>query len=251
MKNILYAVVFIFISTLAIAHEGEGGRVSLESEVQGDLSAGSIRYEFQLFDEQLQTTITDKAMVETHTKLLHIIVYDASKNIFNHEHPEFNGKTWTAYLDLPVAGNYFIWAQGQLQDGTEFSTFTKIQVVGGKPESPVIPLGDHRKGTDKLTVLELDKIKLKAGKMAMIKFKISREDNQSPQISPYLGALAHVIAVSPDGDELIHVHPMEGDSPNTGMIHATFPSEGDYRMWVQLRDRGELKTIPLSVTVSK
>ena len=39
--------------------------------------------------------------------------------------------------------------------------------------------------------------------------------------------------------------------PNTGMLHATFPAAGDYRLWIQLMDRGELKTVPLSVTVSK
>ena len=47
-----------------------------------------------------------------------------------------------------------------------------------------------------------------------------------------------------------HVHPMEGSDANSGMLHATFPSAGDYRVWIQLIDHGVLKTIPLSVTVT-
>ncbi len=166
-------------------------------------------------------------------------------------YPEFNGKIWSVDLTFGTNGTYFFWAQGQLNDGTEFSTFTKAVIVNGKPALPVLKLEEKRKATDGATTLEMDKTKLKAGVMAMINYKVTREDGLKPELTPYLAAPAHVIAVSPDGDELIHVHPMAGSSPNTGMIHATFPSEGDYRIWVQLIDRGELKTIPLAVSVSK
>lgn len=85
----------------------------------------------------------------------------------------------------------------------------------------------------------------------MLKFKVSRSDGLTPIMAPYLGALAHVIATPTAGDELIHVHPMEGEQPNTGMIHATFPAGGEYRLWVQFIEHDDLKTIPLSVIVSR
>lgn len=251
MKLLISLLLTTFIGAFAFAHGGDEQRISIEPEIQGPYQAGSIDYSFQIFDEETQKAVGATDLVETHTKILHMIAYDQSRNEFSHVHPEFKNKTWSANLDLPTNGSYFIWTQGQLQDGTEFSTFVKSQVINGKPEIPAKPLGDLRKSTDKGTTLELDKTRIRAGKMVMVNFKVTREDGQAPEISPYLGALAHVIAASPDGDELIHVHPMAGGSPNTGMIHATFPTEGDYRLWVQLIDKGELKTIPLSVTVFK
>lgn len=251
MKQILLTLALVLGSTLCWAHPDEDNRISIEPEVQGSHSAGPIQYDFQLFDSQTKKALGEKDLVETHTKILHFIAYDSSRNEFNHEHPTFDGKVWSVGLNLAVNGTYFFWAQGQLNDGTDFSTFAKAQLIDGKPEILAVPLSEKRRATDNFTTLELDKVKLKAGKEAMINYKVTREDSLKPELTPYLGALAHVIAVSPDGDQLIHVHPMAGSSPTTGMIHVTFPTEGDYRLWVQLVDRGELKTIPLAVSVSK
>lgn len=251
MKNLVLTFLMLLGSTLAFAHGGEEDRITIEPVIQGPYNAGAIQYRFDIFDENSNRTVGENDLVESHTKKLHLVVYDASLIQFTHVHPTFDGNQWSADLNLPVNGTYFIWAQGQLQDGTEFSTYVKAQIQNGASEIQRLPLGDHRTNSDHGTVLTLDSTKVKAGKMVMINFEISREDGSAPELTPYLGAFAHVIAVPPDGDELIHVHPMAGNQPNTGMLHATFPREGDYRIWVQFNDKGELKTIPLSITVTK
>lgn len=251
MKSLYFSVAFTLLTTLAQAHGDGEARITVEPESQSSYAAGLIHYSFQLFDGTTNKTISEKDLVESHTKLIHLIAYDSSRNQFNHVHPAYDGKVWSADLQLPVNGTYFVWAQGQLIDGTDFSSFAKAQIINGKPEIPTKTLGDHRKNSDQGSILQLSDGKIKAGGMVMLDFKISRDDGKSPIITPYLGALAHVIAVSPDGDELIHVHPMAGNAPDTGLIHATFPTAGDYRIWVQLIDGGVLKTIPLSVTVQK
>ena len=251
MKNIFIALMASLLTSFALAHGDGESRVSIEPASQGSYAAGVIHYQFQIFDEQTQKAISDKDLSESNTKIMHFIAYDSSRNEFNHVHPAFDGKIWSVDLNLLSNGTYFFWSQGQLLDGTEFSAVVKAQIVDGKSEIPVRPLPDKRKGTDRLTTIELAKTKIKAGKMAMINFKITREDGQAPELTPYLGAMAHVIAASPDGDELTHVHPVAGSTPNTGVFHATFPTAGDYRIWVQFNDKGELKTIPLSIVVSK
>lgn len=238
-------------SSYAFSHTEGEIRISIEPETQGSLTAGKILYSFQLFDSETHKTIKDADLKETHTKIMHMIVYDASLNEFNHVHPEFLNNVWVAELNFQKNGTYFIWTQGQLTDGTDFSTYTKAEIVSGEPANPIAPVGDVRQGESDLTVVALANTKVRAGKMTMINYTVTRSDGLEPVLTPYLGAMAHVIAVAPDGDELIHVHPMESDKPNTGMIHATFPTEGDYRLWIQIVDRGELKTIPLAVTVLK
>jgi len=244
------ATATIFSANVSFAHGDE--RISIETETQGALTAGeNIEFSFQLYDEDVKKAVAESDLNESHTKKLHLVVYDASLGEFNHVHPTFDGQVWKSELNLTTNGSYYIWAQGVLLDETEFSASYRVNVVGGKPALPVVVLGDNRKAALGNTVVELSKQKIKAGKMTMLTYTVSRNDGTQPDVTQYLGANAHVIAVSPDGDDLIHAHPMDGNNSNTGMIHVTFPTAGDFRIWVQVIDAGLLKTVPLSVTVQK
>lgn len=244
------AIATIFSTNVGFAHGDD--RISIEAETQGTLIATeNTEFSFQLYDEDTKKAVADSDLNESHTKKLHLVVYDGSLNEFNHVHPTFDGQVWKSELNLTTNGSYYVWAQGLLLDGTEFSASYRVSVVGGKPALPVVALGNLRKSSIGNTVVELSKEKLKAGKMAKLTYTVSRNDGTQPDVTQYLGANAHIIAVSPDGDDLIHAHPMDGNSSNTGMIHVTFPTDGDYRIWVQVIDGGVLKTAPLSVTVLK
>ncbi|MFZ3231521.1 MAG: hypothetical protein WA160_15040 [Pseudobdellovibrio sp.] len=250
--KLLFMILTIITASLSTWAHGDGeSRISIEPENQGTSIAGTFKYSFQLYDDSTRLPLGDKDLIESHTKILHMLAYDSSRNEFNHVHPTFDGKVWSTDLNFLSNGNYFVWAQGTLTDGTEFSTLVKAQIINGSPALPVMPLTESLMATDQHTTLELDKTKIKAGIAAMINYKVSRDDGTKPLITSYLGALAHIVAVSPDGDELIHVHPMAGGTPDSGMIHVTFPIEGDYRIWIQLIDQGVLKTIPLAITVLK
>jgi hypothetical protein len=251
MKGLICGLL-VFLGTGQTWAHGDGeSRISIEPDAQGVYTAGKIQYSFQLFDDQTKKSLGPDDLIESHTKKVHLFAFDSSLTEFIHVHPLFNGTLWTAELDLPVNGKYFIWAQGALTDGTEFTADIPAQVENGKPSWPITSLGDHRKASHLGTIVELSAQTLQAEKMVMIDYKVTREDGQAPVITPYLGALAHVIAVPADGDALIHVHPMAGGAPDAGMLHTTFPGPGDYRFWIQLVDHGVLKTVPLSVTVTK
>ena len=242
MKKII-SFIFLFFAVAANAD------IAIKSFVSAAKASADFDYSFSLSEENPFQLITDKDLVETHTKILHLVVYDAALNQFNHVHPAYKNNMWNAKLNLSVNGNYTIWAQGKTQGGTEFSVSTALLVEGGTLENPVVALGDVRVGADGVTQIELASTKIKAGKMVMIDFMVSRTDGSKPKLSPYLGAFAHVIATQLSGSELIHVHPMEGGMENMGMLHATFPVAGEYRLWVQLMDDNVLRTIPLSVVV--
>ena len=83
----------------------------------------------------------------------------------------------------------------------------------------------------------------------MLGLTFSHQDGTAPQLAPYLGAIAHIVATPSDGDSLIHVHPVAGSSPTTALLHVTFPSPGFYRLWIQFIDGGQLRTVPLAVEV--
>jgi hypothetical protein len=238
----------LFLTGLLVCGSAFAG-VQIETP-QTILSASeSLNFSFNLVDDKTSKSISDMDLIETHTKILHLVVYDASLNEFNHVHPQFNGTAWDVELNLPVSGSYKVWAQGKTLNGQEFSVSRSLTIENGEAEIPVASLGDVRVGADGTTQVELANTKLKAGKMAMIDFMVKRTDGTAPSLSPYLGAFAHVIATQLNGNDLIHVHPMEGNDANMGMLHATFPLAGEYRLWIQFIDDGVLKTIPLSVVV--
>lgn len=251
MNKMSVILTVLFVGLMSFADQGHSSRVEIRAQSQASIIAGESVYTFKIFDNEQNKQITDQDLNVSHTKKLHFIIYDAALKEFRHLHPFFENSNWQTLINLPKNGQYFIWAQGELIDGTAFSISTKAQVINGEPENQNLALGDIRSGSDKKTILDLAKTKIKAGKMVMLNFKVSRNDGLEPIVTPYLGALAHVIATPSSGNELIHVHPENGDVHNTGMMHATFPKDGEYRLWVQFNDRDELKTIPLSVIVYK
>ncbi len=249
----LFLVIGIAVAVLpAMAHD-EDGRVSIESESSETVNAGEVTYQFDLIDNLKKKVLTDADLAITHEKKLHFLAYDPALKEFQHVHPEFNGKVWIVKLNFKVNGEYWVWAQGQLSaDGEEFSGSNRLVVIGGSPTWSTPPtLGDVRTGQDGSSVVTLSGEKITAGQMTMLMVTLSRNDGTEPQITPYLGAFAHVVAVPEDGDSLTHVHPMSGANPNEGMLHANFSEPGNYRIWIQFMDGGNLKTVPLSVSVEK
>lgn len=229
------------------------GQTIIFNPATSQAQAGKVVYSFTIHDSSQHKNLTDSDLNITHEKVLHFLAYDESLTQFQHVHPEFDGKNWNVELDFKTNGNYKIWVQGETKKGTaEFSVMQALQVTGGAPAlAAPIELGDVRSGVSGVTKVELSNMKLKSGNMVMLDLMVSQTDGNDPKLEPYLGAFAHVIAVPLDGSDLLHVHPMDGNMPNMGMLHTTFPAEGDYRLWVQLSNNGEVVTIPLSVRVFK
>ncbi len=233
----------------SFAH-GEESRVGIELD-ESAFAAGDVSLSFDLVDLQEKTTLTPSELNVVHERKLHLFIFDPALIEFRHVHPEFTNSKWTVTTDLQKNGHYWIWAQGEISKGkAEFSSNTRAKVSAGLAENPTLPnLPETRTGTDGISRVTLSKQKIQAGQMVMLDVDFSRTDGSKPEITPYLGAKAHVIGVLSDGDTLIHVHPMNTANPNTLMLHATFPEPGNYRLWVQFNDAGILKTVPLAVVV--
>lgn len=249
IRFLFFFITLLLTYTTTLHAHREDNRVSLKSAITKS-AAGKIIYQFQLVDNKLKKTITEETLNEVHEKKLHLIAYDPSLNEFHHAHPEYKNKTWEVMLDIPVNGNYWIWVQGEIsEDVEEFSATTRLMISNGTKAWPPPALKDLREGVSGISKAVIDSKKLNAGKMVMLNLKFSRTDGKVAQITPYLGAFAHIVAVPENGNSLLHVHPMDSAKPDMGMIHVTFPKKGFYRLWVQFIDNEELKVIPLAVRV--
>lgn len=249
-RHLLFFACSVMIGPLAHAHGGGEARVEFELESSSQPAAGKSELSFQLVDTSLNQTISDAELSISHERKLHVFLYDAALREFSHLHPEFRGGTWKTEINLPVNGKYFVWAQGDITlDKTEFKALTQIEILNGQPAWPTPPhLTETRIGVDGVSRIALDSKAIRSGRSTMLGLKFDRTDGSSVDITPYLGALAHIVAAPEDGDSLIHVHPMNGAKPDEGMLHVTFPAPGNYRIWIQYNDSGILRTIPLVVT---
>ncbi|MFA6239133.1 MAG: hypothetical protein WC635_17470 [Bacteriovorax sp.] len=247
-STILFLFLLLF-SSITLGHE-ETQTVALEPELFSN-QAGHITYEFQLIDLEKKILIKDSDLTITNEKILHFIAYDSALKEFLHLHPTYNGKNWVIEFDMKRDGDYWIWAEGILtRTKTEFSSSNKLSIMGGIEANPLpAKLVLTRTGSDSTSAITLSNSKITAKKAAMINIKFSRTDGSVADITKYLGAMAHVIAVTDDGDSITHVHVMDSSSVNEGMIHATFKTAGKYRLWIQFLDNNILRTIPLAIQV--
>lgn len=250
MKSAVFVVLGLLGPSLLFAHDPEEPRVVIEAEDTRPITVGSMSFQFQLVDVEQNKVVTDADLVLSHEKRLHLLIYDPALREFQHVHPEYDGKLWTVDLRFAVSGQYWMWAQGELKDGTEFSTSSRVTVALPTPAWPAPPvLADVRVGMDDLSVATMSPQRLVANRSAMLKLVFTRSDGSAAEVTPYLGAFAHVLTVTDDGDTLIHVHPMNGPKPNEGILHVSFPRSGFYRLWVQFLDASQLRTVALSVQV--
>ncbi|MDR3608730.1 MAG: hypothetical protein P4M08_15305 [Oligoflexia bacterium] len=208
-----------------------------------------------MIDTTTNSPVTEDNLAVLHEKKLHLFLFDPSLQEFRHEHPVFDSSssTWHVSSTLNTSGNYWVWVQGELADTQqEFTASSRLDIEGGDPALPPASfLGDVRTGVDGISQVTVSNNKITAAHMTMLTVTMSRTDGSQPDLAPYLGAPAHVVAVPIDGSSLIHVHPMAMGGANSTqmMLHTEFPNPGDYRLWVQFLDGGILRTVPLSVTV--
>lgn len=253
LRNVLLlTATFAITQATAFAHDTET-RLTIERANEAAVQAGKVTLDFDLFDTKKKVIVKESDLQILHEKKLHFFSYDPALVEYKHEHPTFSDSKWHVTVNLPKNGNYWIWVQGQLiGEADEVLGANRLKVIGGATENPApAHLENIRAGTDGTSKVTLSADKFIAGQMAMPMLTFSRTDGSQPQITPYLGAKAHILIVSEDGDGIIHTHPMDHGMPNMLMLHTQFADEGAYRLWVQFMDNNLLKTVPLSVLVSK
>jgi hypothetical protein len=86
-----------------------------------------------------------------------------------------------------------------------------------------------------------------AGLKTLLFFQLDTADG----LEPFLGAWAHLLAVSDDLVELIHAHPTIADGGPDIQVNMIFPRPGVYRIWIQTQRQGKVNTVAFNVPVKR
>jgi hypothetical protein len=212
-------------------------------------------------DARLRFRILDDAgapvtqFIENHEKLLHLIVVRKDLVGFQHVHPVLDSSgTWQVPVDLSRAGDYRVFADFTPAGGPAVTLGANLQVPGEYDPQPLPPVA-AASTVDGYTVTLSGTPK--ANEPTMLTLTVSRNGKPVTDLQPYLGAYGHLVALRAADLGYLHVHPMgePGDrvtpaGPEIG-FHATFPSAGDYRLFLDFQHAGVVRTAAFTVSVGE
>jgi hypothetical protein len=84
-----------------------------------------------------------------------------------------------------------------------------------------------------------------------VRFTITRDGQELDSVEPYLGADGHLVALREHDQAFLHTHP-EGTPGGRGPIsfRVEYPSAGRYRLFLQFKHAGEVRTAAFTQRVT-
>lgn len=213
----------------------------------------------------------DKGLVPldvVHEKKMHLIIVSKDLSYFEHIHPEYNADGSMQINVLPVSQAYTN-GNGQnetkFEYGGEYVMFADYNPTGSTHQLARIPV--TVKGKEKSTVkysqedltwegngytvkLTFDKSQLKAKESAMLKTTVHKNGKPVTDLENYLGALGHMVVISEDTEDYLHVHPLDSETKGPDVsFHSSFKELGFYRVFLQFLHQGAIQTSDFTIRV--
>lgn len=192
------------------------------------------------------------AYEKEHGKELHLIVASQDLTTYRHLHPTRAADgTWSTPVELPEAGGYRVFADFKPAGAKEGLTLGADLAVAGTYEPRSLPEPNRKATVDGYEVsLKGD---LKPGKAADVTLNVEKNGKPVTDLQPYLGSYGHLVALRSGDLAYLHVHPTgePGDGktkPGPGVsFAATAPSGGAYRLFLDFKHEGEVRTAAFTV----
>ncbi len=190
-----------------------------------------------------------------HDKKLHLIVVSRDLAGFQHLHPvEAGDGVWSVKLTVPQAGVYRAFADFAPAGGGPLTLGTDLFAAG--PFTPeALPRASRTDSVDGYTVtLDGD---LVAGKPGKLMLKVSKDGKPVTDLQPYLGAYGHLVTLRAGDLAYLHVHPdgEPGDGATASgpeiVFYADVPSAGDYRLFLDFRHQGVVRTADFTLSAGQ
>ncbi|MGI8596988.1 MAG: hypothetical protein ACR2LY_06855 [Thermoleophilaceae bacterium] len=248
---------------LAISEDG----LSLEPARTFFGAGEPARFAFRITDVRGRA-LRDGYQLESEREM-HLIVVRRDTATYEHLHPERGPDgTWAVDLGLAAPGTYRAYADFMI-GGRQRTLATDLFVPGEfRPERLPAPRPtDSAEGFD----VALEAPELRAGREGEVRFEVSREGRPLEKVEPYLGANGHLVALREGDLAYLHVHPEAGEArggaadeshgggeeergaPHGSQIAfaATFPTPGRYRLFLQFKTGGKVRTVAYTLDVPR
>ncbi len=250
-------------------HGGPGGR--------GDLPESHTRIVRFAIDTSVAAQRTWVPLIPDHGKLLHLfLVKKDGLGAMAHLHPlAIDSLTFEGALPPLPPGAYFVFADAVHENGfaetmVESVTLDAAPAMGWNPTDPDDAIftgggvGTPSRFDDGST-LSWDGANRPhvAGADAGLHFTLRNAHGAPLSVEPYMGMAAHAVVVRDDGSVFVHLHPtgttpgigtmptMASELPGTLAFPWAFPKAGHYRVWVQFRRGGTIRSAAFDLQVAR
>jgi len=198
--------------------------------------------------------------LDNQTKQMHFFVVRDDMHVFRHVHPNLDGDTWHAAVDLPDGGAYRMFAEFIPLDTKDPRHPVVLGVpfsVAGDTSLVSVPEPDARTVTETgYTVTRVDEpAALPLLGERALRFAIrTPEGTPVEELEQHLGANGHMTGFHTMLLSATHLHPVEpaGAPLINGELtfRSVFAERGEYRLFLEFRHRGQLHTAAFTVAVT-
>ncbi|MEU0266787.1 hypothetical protein [Nocardioides sp. NPDC006303] len=230
-----------------------GYTLDLDSTI---LTAGRTPVKFRVIGPDGQP-VTDYE--PTHDEELHFIAVRRDMSGFQHLHPTLarsgdEAGTWTIEVDL-TPGAWRVFADFRAAaHGETMPLGGDILVPGTYQPTPLPPVSQTAE-VDGYTVSLMGQ--LVPGESSELTLTVSRDGKAVTDLQPYLAAYGHLVALRSGDLAYLHVHP-EGE-PGDGItkpgpdvtFFATAPTAGPYRLYLDFKHDGVVRTAEFTVQAGR
>ncbi|CAL9647083.1 hypothetical protein SUDANB145_06489 [Streptomyces sp. enrichment culture] len=188
-----------------------------------------------------------------HGKELHLVLASRDLGTYRHLHPERAADgTWSTPVDLPRAGGYRVFADfTPAERGAGNLTLGADLAASGSYAPHGLPAPAATARVDGYEVRLTGA--LRPGRASELRLTVARDGRPVTDLQPYLGAYGHLVALRSGDLAYLHVHP--NGEPGDGTTEpgpavsftATAPSAGDYRLFLDFRHEGKVRTAAFTV----
>jgi hypothetical protein len=192
-------------------------------------------------------------LTPSHEKPMHLFVVSRDLHYFAHVHPSLAGDSFRVQHTFAAAGEYTLFVDYQQPGRGQVVDRHKVHVEGAaRPVAAALTESPRTQRADGLEVTLHSDAELRAGQAAMLHFDVTDAATGKlvVDLEPYLGAMAHFMVLSADGQDFVHVHALDTRSSASRVsAHAVFPRPGLYKLWAQVQRHGGVATVPFVVRV--
>ncbi|NEB75011.1 hypothetical protein G3I40_07160 [Streptomyces sp. SID14478] len=180
-------------------------------------------------------------------KELHLIVASRDLSAYRHLHPvRAADGTWSTPVSLPKAGDYRVFADFRPHGEEEGLTLGAGLGVAGTYTPEPLPGHAARAAVGDGYEVRIEGA-LRPGAARELTLDVYKDGRPVTDLEPYLGAYGHLVALRSGDLAYLHVHPHDG-RPGPGVsFTATAPSAGTYRLFLDFKHDGEVRTAAFTV----
>ncbi|MFJ5717977.1 hypothetical protein [Neobacillus sp. NPDC093127] len=234
------------------SHQGEDqGNSHAHKKASGNHDGSEVNTFVQIDNKSIKIFLKDKAgnpideLEINHEKELHLIIVDEQLQRYYHLHPERTGKG-----EFTIENNFpdgFYKAFVDIKPKNFAFKVEPVPFVVGNPSAPshgheLVPDTNYSKTVDGETVT-LNVSSFKAGEPVTLAFDLDQKN-----LTPYLGAMGHVVILDEYGKEFLHVHPSNNSEP---IFETSFDKPGIYKIWAEFKQNGTVRAFPFVIEIKE